>query len=162
MKNERNDIETKSDKGIENETETALYYWEKISDYLRDMSTKARKLGRSIVFSIIAASWTISYEYQTFAPSSLIKWSLALALIYLFLDLLFYVIMTSCYKYIIVSFFNHKNGRVSFANTKDPDKCDDISRLLSNIGLYWLIGMSLLLLTASLLMIIHVVNILPK
>lgn len=127
-----------------------------ISNYLVDMSTKARALGRSIVFSIIAASWTLSYINNAFVPTFYIKWSLALALIYLFLDLLFYVLMTAVYKYMLVKYFDpipdegYKN-KVG----KDAIKC---SKKWMNFGFVWLILLSLLLLVSSAFIILHVVQ----
>lgn len=127
-----------------------------ISQYLVDMSTKARSLGRNIVFSIIAASWTLSYTNNAFVPTFYIKWSLALALIYLFLDLLFYFIMTTVYKYILVNYFEpipdegYKNKE-----GKDAIKC---SKKWMNFGFVWLILLSLLLLVSSAFIILHVVQ----
>lgn len=127
-----------------------------ISNYLIDMSTKARALGRSIVFSIIAASWTLSYINNAFVPTFYIKWSLALALIYLFLDLLFYVLMTAVYKYMLVNYFDpiptegYKNKK-----GKDAIKC---SKKWMDFGFVWLILLSLLLLVSSAFIILHVVQ----
>lgn len=152
--------ENKLKDGNKESDDKPTLYWKFFSDYIRDVSTKARNVGRSIVFSIIAASWTLCYRDQVFSPSSLIKWSLIFALIYLFCDLLYYIIMTSVYKYIMLRYFEHlQNGDVRFNNGKTPHICDVIARRWSNFGIVWLIIMSLLLLTASVLMIIHVVQI---
>lgn len=127
-----------------------------ISNYLVDMSTKARTLGRSIVFSIIATSWTLSYIYDVFVPSFYIKWSLALALIYLFLDLLFYVLMTTVYKYMLVNYFDPIPDK-GYKNKegKDAIKC---SKKWMNFGFVWLILLSLLLLVSSAFIILHVLH----
>lgn len=127
-----------------------------ISNYLVDMSTKARALGRSIVFSIIAASWTLSYINNAFVPTFYIKWSLALALIYLFLDLLYYVLMTAVYKYILVNYFEPiSNEGYKNKENKDAIKC---SKKWMNFGFVWLILLSLLLLVSSAFIILHVVQ----
>lgn len=127
-----------------------------ISNYLVDMSTKARALGRSIVFSIIAASWTLSYINNAFVPTFYIKWSLALALIYLFLDLLYYVLMTAVYKYILVNYFEPiSNEGYNNKENKDAIKC---SKKWMNFGFVWLILLSLLLLVSSAFIILHVVQ----
>lgn len=127
-----------------------------ISNYLVDMSTKARSLGRNIVFSIIATSWTLSYINNTFVPTFYIKWSLALALIYLFLDLLFYFIMTTVYKYILVNYFDPVPNK-GYENKEDKDaiKC---SKIWMNFGFVWLIIMLLLLLVSAAFIILHVVQ----
>ena len=127
-----------------------------ISQYLVDMSTKARTLGRSIVFSIIAASWALSFINNAFVPSYYIKWALALALTYLFLDLLFYFIMTTVYKYILVNYFDPVPDK-GYKNKagKDAIKC---SKNWMNFGFVWLIGMLLLLLISSAFIIIHVLQ----
>jgi len=156
MKKENNKLKENNN----NSDDKPAVYWAYFSDYIRDVSTKARNVGRSIVFSIIAASWTLCYRDQVFTPSSLIKWSLIFALIYLFCDLLYYIIMTSVYKYIMLHYFKHlQNGDVKFKNGKNSNICDIVARRWSNFGIVWLIIMSLLLLTASILMILHVIQI---
>lgn len=130
-----------------------------ISGYLIDMSTKARSVGRSVVFSVIAASWTLSYFDDAFKPSILIKWSLGLALSYLFFDLLFYIIMTTVYKYILVrNFETDEDGDYNYAEGVDVDSR---TKWWMNFGFVWLIGMSLLLLASSALLIIHVLKLQP-
>lgn len=127
---------------------------EMTSFYLADMSTKARTLGRSIVFSIIGASWALSFSEKAFNPSWYIKWSLITALSYLFLDLFYYLLMTGVFKYILVHFFDDKpdEGFV-YKNGKNASKC---TKKWMDFGFVWMIMMSLLLLVSSFLMIIHV------
>lgn len=132
---------------------------EKISGYLTDMSTKARAVGRTVVFSVIAASWTLSYFENVFKPSSEIKWSLWLALVYLFLDFLFYIIMTTVYKYILVRRFkSNGEGGYDYINNKDVEK---LTKWWMNFGFVWLIVMSLFLLASSVLLILHVFKLQP-
>ena len=129
---------------------------EAISDFLRDMSTKARALGRSIVFSIIAASWSLSFIQNKFVPSFYIKWSLALALIYLFLDLFFYFLMTLVYKYILVNYFDSDpQGGFKYKKGKDATNC---TYRWMVFGFVWLILMLLLLLLSSFFIIMHVIQ----
>lgn len=132
---------------------------EKISGYLTDMSTKARAVGRTVVFSVIAASWTLSYSENVFKPSSEIKWSLWLALVYLFLDFLFYIIMTTVYKYILeCRFKQNSDGGYDYVNNKDVEK---LTKWWMNFGFVWLIAMSLFLLASSVLLILHVLKLQP-
>ena len=129
---------------------------EMTSMYLTDMSTKARALGRSIVFSIIGASWALSFSGNSFDPSCYIKWSLISALSYLFLDLFYYLLMTGVFKYILVHYFNPTDGGFEYKDGKDATKC---TKKWMNFGFVWMIIMSILLLISSLLMIIHVFHI---
>ena len=55
-----------------------------VSSYLADMSSKARSVGRNLVYSVIACSWTLSYIDKAFVPTKEIKWALVFVLIYLF------------------------------------------------------------------------------
>lgn len=130
---------------------------ERTSFYLSDMSAKGRTLGRSIVFSIIGASWALSFSESAFNPSCCIKWSLILALGYLFLDLFYYLLMTGVFKYILVNYFDDKfdDGFV-YKEGKNASKC---TKRWMNFGFYWMIAMFLILLASSLFMIIHVYNI---
>ncbi len=131
-----------------------------VSAFLKDMSSKARSVGRNLVYSIIACSWTLSYIDKAFVPTKEIKWALTLALIYLFLDLTHYVLMTTVYKYILVNYFNPtRDGDFVYKDGKDASSC---TRTWMNIGFVWLILMSLLLIASSILMIIHVLNLQPN
>lgn len=95
-----------------------------VASYLADMSSKARLAGRYLVYPVIACSWTLSYIDKAFVPTKEIKWALALALIYLFLDLTHYVLMTAVYKYIMVDYFNPtKNGDFVYKEGKDASNC---------------------------------------
>lgn len=130
---------------------------EKTAFYLSDMSAKGRTLGRSLVISIIGASWALSFSKGVFCPSCYIKWSLILALSYLFLDLFYYLLMTGVFKYILVHFFDDKpNEGFVYKSGKNASKC---TKEWMNFGFYWMIAMFLLLLVSSLCMIIHVYNI---
>lgn len=130
-----------------------------VASYLADMSSKAKSVGRNLVYSIIACSWTLSYIDKAFVPTKEIKWALALALIYLFLDLTHYVLMTAVYKYILVDYFNPtKDGDFVYKKGKDASNC---TRIWMNIGFVWLILMSLLLIASSILMILHVLSLQP-
>lgn len=130
---------------------------ERTSFYLSDMSAKGRILGRSIVFSIIGASWALSFSESAFNPSCCIKWSLMLALGYLFLDLFYYLLMTGVFKYILVNYFDDKadDGFV-YKTGKNASEC---TKRWMDFGFYWMIAMFLILLASSLFMIIHVYNI---
>lgn len=131
-----------------------------VAEYLRDMSSKARSVGRNLVYSIIACSWTMSYVNNSFVPTDKIKWALALALIYLFLDLTHYVLMTAVYKYILVDYFvPTKDGDFVYKEGKDASNC---TRRWMNVGFIWLILMSMLLIASSILMILHILSLQPS
>lgn len=130
-----------------------------VASYLADMSSKARSVGRNLVYSIIACSWTMSYIKNAFVPTDKIKWALALALIYLFLDLTHYVLMTAVYKYILVHYFDPtKEGDFVYKKGMDASNC---TRKWMNVGFIWLIVMSMLLIASSVLMILHVLSLQP-
>lgn len=130
-----------------------------VASYLADMSSKARSVGRNLVYSIIACSWTMSYIKNAFVPTDKIKWALALALIYLFLDLTHYVLMTAVYKYILVHYFDPtKEGDFVYKEGMDASNC---TRKWMHVGFVWLILMSMLLIASSVLMILHVLSLQP-
>lgn len=123
--------------------------------YLADMSSKARNVGRNIVFAIIATSWTLAYSNNVFHPIPVVLWSLALAIIYVFLDLLHYVIITAVFKYILINYFDSGEGGFVYKQGKDASS---ITRAWMNVGFWWIIAMSLILLLSSLLMILYVLS----
>lgn len=126
-----------------------------VAKYLADNSSKARSLGRSTVFAIIATSWTLAYSNNVFHPIPVVLWSLALAIIYVFLDLLHYVIITTVYKYILINYFDPVEGGFVYKQGKDASS---ITRVWMNVGFWWIIVMSLILLLSSLLMILYVLS----
>lgn len=127
-----------------------------IATHLSNMSSTAKSVGRNLVYSIIACSWTMSYVNNAFVPSGKIKWALVCALIYLLLDLTYYVLTTAIYKYILVDYFNPTtNGDFVYKEGKDASNC---TRKWMNIGFIWLIVMSILLIISSIMLILHVLS----
>lgn len=126
-----------------------------VVNYLVDMSSKARNVGRGVVFAIIATSWTLAYSNNVFYPIPAILWSLALAIIYVFLDLLYYVLLTAVYKYILLHYFDSAEG--GFVYKKGMD-ASSITRIWMNVGFWWMIVISIILLASSLLMILYVLS----
>lgn len=126
-----------------------------ISSWITDMSTKAKTIGRQVVFALIATSWTLAYTKGEFTPHPLIKWALMLALVYVFLDLLYYVASTAFYKYILLEYFEPIDGGFKHKVGKDSDS---ITRVWLNIGFWWLVIMSLVMLVSSGMMIIYIIR----
>lgn len=128
---------------------------EDVTMYISNMSSTAKNVGRSIVFAIIATSWTITFSDGNFQPTPLIKWALLLAIIYTFFDLLYYIITTALYKYILKNYFEPIKDGFKSKKGKDASK---LSRRYMDFGFIWLVIMSLLLLTSSILMILHILS----
>lgn len=120
---------------------------------LKENASTARTVGRSVVFTIIATSWALTYSRGELHASSMIKWSLFLALVYVFLDILHYVVVTAVYKYILVQYFDSVEGGYIYKKGKDASAC---SRRWMNVGFVWLIIMSAILLVSSVLLMIYV------
>lgn len=124
-----------------------------VANHLANMSSNARIVGRSIVFAILAISWALAYSNNVFHPIPSIVWSLAFAIIYVFLDLLYYVLTTAVYKYILINYFDTVEDGFVHKEGKDASS---ITRTWMNVGFWWMIIMSLFLLISSLLMIIYI------
>lgn len=128
-----------------------------VATHLSNMSSTAKSVGRNLVYSIIASSWTMSYINNAFVPSKEIKWALVLALIYLFMDLTYYVLTTALYKYILCHYFDStRDGDFVYKPGKDASDC---TRIWMHFGFAWLIIMCIIMIISSVLMIIHVLNI---
>lgn len=115
-------------------------YIQSLYEDSRDMADGLSKLGRQIVLAIIAGSWTLSYSHSEFCPSVVLIWSLAFAFIYLFFDLLYY----------LIAYFIYHNY-VHFKEDESKMELDDtISNTIKSqakwdrIGSYWIIGKSML------------------
>lgn len=126
---------------------------EDVVKYLSEMSINARSVGRSVVFAIIATSWALAYSNNVFSPIPLVVWALALAIIYVFFDLLYYVLLTAVYKYILINYFEPTKSGFQYKKGKDASQ---ITRKWMNVGFVWIVFMSLLLLASSILMILHI------
>lgn len=129
-----------------------------VINYLRDSSSKVSTVGRSVFFAIIATVWTLSFSNNSFNPSCLNKWSLVLAIIYVFLDLLNYLLTTAVFKYILNNFFELTEEGFRYREGKE-DCATICSHIWMEICYWWMIVMSLLLLASSVLLILHVISI---
>lgn len=78
-----------------------------------------------------------------------------LALVYVFLDLLYYVASTAFYKYILLEYFEPIDGGFKHKVGKDSDS---ITRVWLNIGFWWLVIMSLVMLVSSGMMIVYIIR----
>lgn len=126
-----------------------------VARYLTDMSSKARNVGRNVVFAIIATSWTLAYSNNIFHPIPIVLFSLAFAIIYVFLDLLYYVIITAVFKYILTHYFESVDGGFVY---KEGKNASSITRKWMDVGNCWMIVISLILLASSLLIILYVLS----
>ena len=126
-----------------------------VVNYLADMSSKARTVGRSVVFAIIATSWTLAYTNNVFHPIPVVVWSLALSIFYVFLDLLYYVIITAVFKYILLDYFNSVEGGFVYKQGKDASS---ITCNWMKMGFWWMFTISIILLASSLLIILYVLS----
>lgn len=120
---------------------------------LKENASSARTVGRSVVFTIIATSWALTYSRGELHTTLLVQCSLFLALVYVFLDVLHYVVVTTVYKYILEHYFDSVEGGYIYKKGKDASAC---SRRWMNVGFVWLIIMSALLLVSSVLLMIYV------
>lgn len=127
-----------------------------VASWITDMSTKAKTIGRQVVFAVIATSWTLAYTKGKFTPHPLIKWALLLALVYVFLDLLYYVASTAFYKYILLKYFEPIDGGFKHKKGKNSDT---ITRFWLRFGFWWLVVMSLVMLFSSGMMIVYIYKI---
>jgi len=127
---------------------------EQIAHYLKEYSNKAKTMARTIVIAIIGTCWSMSYDNGTFTPSAEIKTSILYCVIYLFLDVLFYFIMTITCKLILTCRFKPVPG--GFAYRKQGDKIKKMTRYIHEGCFVWIIAMLIVLLMAAGNLIDHV------
>ena len=119
------------------------------------MANGLSKLGRQIVFAIIAGDWTLSYSHNVFNPSDCLLWSIALAFIYLFFDLLYYLVMYLIYHGFFV--FNKEDTKFDLLDTVENTvitqaKWDKVAGI-------WVFGKTFLLLASAFLIVLHVFSV---
>lgn len=119
------------------------------------MAKRLSELGRQIVFAIIAGAWTLSYSHSEFCPSKFLIWSIALAFLYLFFDLLYYLFSYLIYHGYYV--FNKDDVTFDLVDTK-KDTIRSQAKW-DKVGGYWIFGKTLILLASAALIIIHVFSI---
>lgn len=120
---------------------------------LKENASSARTVGRSVVFTIIATLWALTYSRGELHTTLLVQCSLFLALFYLFMDILHYIVVTVVYKYILVHYFDPVDGGFVYKKGKDASDC---SRLWMTVSHIWLFIMYTLLLVSSVLLMIYV------
>ncbi len=84
-------------------------------DDSKRMSNELSKLGRQVVFAIIGGAWTLSYSNDEFSPSKFLLLSIALAFVYLFFDILYYLVMYLIYHGFLV--FNKNETEFDLVDT---------------------------------------------
>lgn len=127
----------------------------KIASYMKDASSNLRSEGRKAVYAIIATAWTISFTDGKFSPTCYIQLALGLALSYLFLDLLFFLISSSLYKYLLTKYFNSsKDG--DFQYKDESKRITKTTKYWMHVGHIWMIIMSLILLASFIFMLLAV------
>lgn len=127
----------------------------KIASYMKEAATNFRSEGRKAVYAIIATAWTISFTNGRFTPTKAILLSLGLAIAYLFLDLLYFLLSSSLYKFLLFKYFKPiKNGEFQYKD-EDEDggkKVSKKTKCWNHVGQVWLFIMSILLLASFVIM----------
>lgn len=127
---------------------------ELIASYLQGYADKAKTMARTIVIAIIGTCWSMSYNEGVFTPAEKIKISILCCTIYLFLDVLFYFVMTIAYKIVLTLFFKPVPGGYTYR--RSGAKITITTRIIHEICLVWLIVMMIVLLLASWYLITYV------
>ena len=111
------------------------------------ITSKSRKLGRNVVYTLLAASWALSFSKDGFQRIPLILWSLGLAILYVFLDLLYYFIAAIYFK--ILQYLNNNKSFPAATLVK-------IERGWSIYFVIWNFILVLLLMTSALLIVVYI------
>lgn len=131
-----------------------------INEIIKYHGDAARMMGRYTAFSLIAAAWTMSYQYSQFRPATIVKWSFVFAILYLLFDYIFFIYVHLRYKWILKKCFDSKAGEGFILKTgdeaKDPNR---YSLTVARVGKWQLIICASLLITSAVLLIIHIISI---
>ena len=111
------------------------------------ITSKSRKLGRNVVYTLLAAAWALSFSKDGFQRIPLILWSLGLAILYVFLDLLYYFIAAIYFK--ILQYLNNNKSFPAATLVK-------IERGWSIYFVIWNFILVLLLMTSALLIVVYI------
>lgn len=115
---------------------------------------KVSKIGRQVVFAIIAGAWTLSYSNNVFCPSRFIVFALAFAFLYLFFDLLYYLVTIWLYNYLknLTRDNIEQNEEIDIKVLTWPDHW--------GTALLWFVSFkTLILLASAILIFVHVISI---
>lgn len=137
---------------------------EKISSYMREFSSKFKSEGRKAIYVIIATAWSISYADGKFIPSNYVISALVLAVLFIFFDLLYYLISSSLYKYLLNKYFiTTKDGDFLYKDTvKDETQITKTTKLWMHVGQIWTFVLSCLLLTSFIFIILAILSLKAK
>lgn len=130
---------------------------DKVAKYMTEAASQANKIGRTIVYGIIAVGWSFSLKDGSFLPSILIQWSLVLSLIYIVLDLFYRVFSALFYRVVLKKFFySIKNQGFEYKVDKN-DGCTQVNKLTRKwnaVGVYFLLSITGLLIVSGVLLIL--------
>ena len=122
---------------------------------MRDASSNFRNEGRKAIYAIIAIAWTISFSEGKFTPTCYVLWSLGLAILYVFLDLLHFLISSSFYKYLLTkNFVSTKDGDYKYKETSKG--ITKKTKIWMQAGQVWMFFLSLILLASFICMLIAI------
>lgn len=127
----------------------------KIAAYMKEASSNLRNEGRKAIYAIIASAWAISFSEGKFTPTCDVLWSLGLAISYVFLELLYYLISSSFYKYLLTkNFVTTKDGDYKYKETSKG--ITKTTKFWMHVGQIWVFVLSLILLASFICMLIAI------
>ncbi len=132
---------------------------DKIASILSDHSKKLRGEGRYIAYAIIAACWSISYNYMGFNPNKYAKLSIILAMLYVAVDIIELLGITCIFNRYLTKYFkpNDDGGYEYLPQKKNSrDKLEKKSKCIHCITFWILILMSGILSVSAVLLIFAV------
>ena len=129
----------------------------KIASYMRETSSKFKLEGIKAVYAIIGTSWAISFIGGKFTPTCYVRWSLGLAITYVFLNLLYYLLSASYYKFLLFKYFSPvEDGDFDYRQNINKDDVTKMTTRWNHLGQIWSFVLALLLLTSFIFMLFEI------
>lgn len=124
----------------------------KLSFYMRDNSSRFNEEGKKAIYAIIAVAWAISFTNGKFSPTPYVLWSLGLALLYVFVELVYRLLSACFYKYLLMKYY------VQSDTPRDAQKIKTRTTFWNHVGQVKAIVLACLLLASFVLMLLAVLS----
>ena len=130
-----------------------------IAKYMQESSTNAIKIGRHVMYALLAILWVLSYHEETLTDSLWLRWSLIFGIAHVCLDYLYYVCSALFYKKILKKYFEpEENGGMIYKEGVDRDEVDRKTKRWMDLGSWWIMVMTLMIALTAAFMIVHIVT----
>lgn len=131
----------------------------RVASSMQDNARKGKKIERYCVYTIIATAWAMSYKTGTLTYNLQIKVSLILGILWVFLDILYYLGNAIFYKYLLVKYFKPtEDSNFTYKNHVAEHEVSVKTKKLLDLQVYYSMVLAIIMLMSAFFMGLSIFN----